>query len=40
MNIKDRMLKYESTYSEYACKETDAIHLKNFEEDIRPSYFR
>lgn len=40
MDIKDRMLKYESTYSEYACKDSDAIHLKNFEEDIRPSYFR
>lgn len=40
MNIKDRMLKYENTYSSYATKDIDAIHLKPYEEDIRPSYFR
>ena len=40
MNTKSRMLKYENTYSEYATKDSDAIHLKPYEEDIRPSYFR
>lgn len=34
------MLRYESTYSNVATKDKDAIHLKPFEEDIRPAYFR
>lgn len=38
--IKQNMLKYEKTYSKYATYDQEAIHLKPFEEDIRPSYFR
>lgn len=40
MDIKSRMLKYENTYSEYAAKDADAIHLLPYQEDIRPTYFR
>ena len=40
MEIKDAMLRYEKTYSEFATKDSDAIYLKEFESDIRPSYFR
>lgn len=40
MEIKDAMLKYETTYSKYATKDIDAIHLKEFKSDIRPSFFR
>lgn len=40
MKIKNRMLKYESTYSKYATKDEKALHLKPYEEDIRPTYFR
>lgn len=38
--IEKIMLKYENNLSIYACREDDAIHLKNFKKDIRPSYFR
>ena len=40
MSTKETMLKYESTYSSYATKDSDAIHLKPYEEDIRPVFFR
>ena len=40
MNIRENMLRYEQTYSKYATKNNEAIHLNPFEEDIRPSYFR
>ena len=40
MGLKENMLRYEKTYSEYAAKDTDAVHLKPYEEDIRPTYFR
>lgn len=40
MSIKSRMLKYENTYSEYATKDKESLHLKPYEEDIRPTYFR
>ena len=40
MDTKTRMLKYENTYSEYATKDNEALHLKPYEEDIRPTYFR
>ena len=40
MDTKTRMLKYENTYSEYATKDKEALHLKPYEEDIRPTYFR
>ena len=34
MEIKDAMLRYEKTYSEFATKDSDAIYLKDFESDI------
>ena len=40
MQINENMLKYENTYSKYATKEKDAMHLKKYEKDIRPVYFR
>ena len=40
MDMKSRMLKYENTYSAYATKDKEALHLKPYEEDIRPTYFR
>ena len=38
--LKNEMLKNELYLKEYACKDRDAIHLKEYEEDIRPAYFR
>lgn len=38
--IKKEMLKNELYLKEYACLNKDAIHLKEYKEDIRPSYFR
>ena len=40
MNVKDKMLKYESLYNKYACLDKDAIRLKDYTPDIRPNYFR
>lgn len=40
MNIKDVMLKYETTYSKYATKNKDAVRLNDYQEDIRPNFFR
>ena len=40
MNIKERMTKYETTYSKYASLNSDAIHLRKYDDDIRPAYFR
>ena len=40
MDIEKRMLKYETTYSKYATLNSDAIHLRKYEGDIRPPYFR
>ena len=37
--IKDNLLKKENELSEYACKSSDAIRLKEKEEDIRPAFF-
>lgn len=38
--IKKEMLKNELYLKEYAAFDASAIHLKPYEEDIRPSYFR
>ena len=38
--LKNEMLKNELYLKEYASKDSDAIHLKEYEEDIRPAYFR
>ena len=40
VEIKDVMLKNELYLKEYATKNKDAIHLKEYHEDIRPAYFR
>lgn len=40
MNIRSIMLKNEQNYSEYATKDSDAIRIKNIEDDIRPNFFR
>ena len=41
MDFKKNMLKNEKLLSNYACKESDAIRLKEIDlNDIRPSYFR
>lgn len=37
--IYNRLLK-EHNLSDYACKDSDAIRLKPYKEDIRPNYFR
>ena len=38
-DIKKRLLDKESSLSKYACKSTEAIRLKEKEEDIRPAFF-
>ena len=38
--LKKEMLKNELYLKDYATKEIDAIHLKEYKEDMRPSYFR
>lgn len=40
MNIKDIMLNHEKYLSEYATRDSDAIRLHPFKEDIRPNFFR
>ena len=40
MNIKENMLKNEFDLNTYACKNSDAIRLHDYKEDIRPNYFR
>ena len=40
MDIREKMLKYESLYNEYATYDKDAIRVKNIVDDIRPNYFR
>ena len=40
MSVKENMLRYEKNYSKFATKDKDAIRLKPYKEDIRPSFFR
>ena len=40
MNIKNIMLRYEKDLSNYACKNNKAIRLFDYNEDIRPNFFR
>lgn len=40
MDVKEKMLKYESLYNEYACFDKDAIRLEEYTPDFRPNYFR
>ena len=40
MDVKDKMLKYESLYNKYACFNKDAIRLYDNISDIRPEFFR
>ncbi len=40
MDVKEKMLKYETLYSKYASFDKDAIRLNEFTSDIRPNYFR
>ncbi len=40
MDIKEIMLKRESSYSKYAAFDKDSIRIKDFTPDIRPNYFR
>ena len=37
--IKENLLKREDNLSKYACKSSDAIRLKECNEDVRPAYF-
>ena len=39
MNIKDNMLRHNDTLSKYACRDEDAIYLKEESKDIRPPFF-
>lgn len=39
-NIKEKMLNYENTLCENACKSQEAIRLQNISEDIRPNFER
>jgi len=38
--LRKNMLNFENNLSNYATKDKDAIHLKKYVKDIRPSYFR
>lgn len=40
MEVKEKMLKYETLYSKYAAFDKDAIRLNEYIPDIRPNYFR
>lgn len=40
MTLNEKMLRYESLYSKYACFDKDAIRLKDYTPDLRPNYFR
>ena len=40
MEVKEKMLKYESLYSKDACLDKDAIRLLEYKDDMRPNYFR
>jgi hypothetical protein len=38
--LQENMLNFENNLSKYATKDKDAVHLKKYDKDIRPSYFR
>jgi len=38
--VSDKMLKYEENLADFATKNKDAIHLKKYQKDIRPDFFR
>ncbi len=40
MQLRDKMLKYETLYSKYATFDKDAIRLKENKQDLRPEFFR